>query len=159
MFVRQMHDTREDKQGKRTLSTEEKNVPKRRSSAARQRRRGRARAAAAQVESTDQQGQVATATTEPAEPVDRNVQRREERRAAKAQSEKKGFSRVADPERFSGARGFYNDVMSEVRKVIWPDREQTRNLTLLVIALSVLAGALLGGIDWVLLRVFEAVTS
>lgn len=97
------------------------------------------------------------AESTPAEPVERHIQRREERKAAKAQSEKKGVARVVDPERFSGARGFYNDTMSEIRKVIWPDRNQTRNLTLVVIAMSVVMGALLGGIDWVLLQLFENV--
>ena len=144
------------------MSTEETNVPKRRSSAAKRRRRKRGQTAnaAATMQGDQGQSQVSTAesTATPDEPVDRNIQRREERRAAKARSEKKGVSRVMDAERFSGARGFYNDTMSEVRKVIWPDREQTRNLTLLVIALSVLAGSLLGGIDWVLLQVFENVT-
>ena len=141
------------------MSTEEQNVPKRRSSTARRRRRSRGEStAAASTQAVDQQSQATTAVAEPIDPVDRNQQRREERRAAKAKSEKKGIARVTDPERFSGVRGFYNDTMSEIRKVIWPDREQTRNLTLLVIALSVLAGALLGGIDWVLLQIFESVT-
>ena len=141
------------------MSTDEQQVPKRRSSAARRRRRSRAQASAVdQVQGTNEQGQTATAVAEPVESVDRNAQRREERKAAKAKSEKKGIARVTDSERLSGARGFYNDTMSEIRKVIWPDREQTRNLTLLVIALSILAGSLLGGIDWVLLQLFESVT-
>lgn len=142
------------------MSTEETNVPKRRSSAANRRRRKRGQSvnAAATTQADQSQSQVSTADSSAGEPVDRNTRRREERKAAKAQSEKKGVARVVDAERFSGARGFYNDTMSEVRKVIWPDREQTRNLTMLVIALSVLAGSLLGGIDWVLLQVFENVT-
>ena len=78
--------------------------------------------------------------------------------AAKAQSKKKGVAKVVDTERFAGVRNFYNDTMSEIRKVIWPDRSQTLNLTLLVIALSIVMGSLLGGIDWVLLQVFEAVS-
>lgn len=104
-----------------------------------------------------EQSPVTAATTESPEQVERHIQRREERKAAKAQSEKKGVARVVDPERFSGARGFYNDTMSEIRKVIWPDRAQTRNLTLLVIALSIIMGSLLGGIDWVLLQLFETI--
>ncbi len=46
--------------------------------------------------------------------------------------------------------------MAEIRKVIWPDRETTRNLTLLVIAVSLVLGILLGGIDFVLFELFEA---
>lgn len=144
----------EDNQGKRTLSTEESNAPKRRSSTARRRRKR-----AQNVAATNQQAeaQVSKATTETAEPVERHIQRREERKAAKAQSEKKGMAKVVDAERFSGVRGFYEDTMSEIRKVIWPDRTQTRNLTLVVIAMSVVMGTLLGGIDWVLLQLFENV--
>lgn len=138
------------------MSTEEQQLPKRRSSA-RRRRRSRGRSTPAPQAQDTQQSQTATAVAEREEPVDRNIQRREERRAAKAQSEKRGVARVADPERFSGARKFYNDTMSEIRKVVWPDRNQTINLTLLVIALSVIMGSLLGGIDWVLLQVFERV--
>ena len=138
------------------MSTEEQNVPKRRSSAARRRRSRAEGTQVAPAQATDQVSQ-ATDSSEAVEVVDRNAQRREERKADKAKSEKKGVARVVDAERFSGVRKFYNDTMSEIRKVIWPDREQTRNLTLLVIALSIVAGALLGGIDWVLLQVFENV--
>lgn len=101
--------------------------------------------------------QEARVVSAPAESVDRNVQRREERRAAKTQSQKRGVSKVVDSERLSGVQKFYHDTMSEIRKVNWPNREQTLNLTVLVIALSLVMGLLLGGIDFVLLRIFEAV--
>jgi len=42
--------------------------------------------------------------------------------------------------------------------VIWPDRETTRNLTLVVIAVSIVLGILLGGIDYVLFQPFEALS-
>jgi preprotein translocase subunit SecE len=48
------------------------------------------------------------------------------------------------------------DTRSELRKVTWPDRDTTRNLTLLVIGVSVILGLLLGGIDFGLLKLFEA---
>lgn len=140
------------------MSTEDTNAPKRRSSAANRRRRKRSQSAAVTpAQDVGQESPVAAAEGSSPEQVQRHIQRREERRAAKAQSEKKGVARVVDPERFSGARNFYNDAMSEIRKVIWPDRTQTRNLTLLVIALSIVMGALLGGIDWTLLQLFEAI--
>ncbi|MGI9252165.1 MAG: preprotein translocase subunit SecE [Thermomicrobiales bacterium] len=50
-----------------------------------------------------------------------------------------------------------DDTIAELKKVNWPDRETTRNLTLLVIALSAFLGLLLGGIDLVLARVFQAI--
>jgi len=48
--------------------------------------------------------------------------------------------------------------MSEIRKVNWPDQETARNLTFLVIGISVVLGIALGGIDYVLQRLFEAMT-
>ena len=49
------------------------------------------------------------------------------------------------------------DTRSEIKKVTWPDRETTRKLTLLVIGVSVVLGLLLGGIDFFLYRLFEAI--
>jgi preprotein translocase subunit SecE len=47
-------------------------------------------------------------------------------------------------------------MMSEARKIVWPDRETTRNLTIVVIGISVVVGMLLGGIDFLLQAIFEA---
>ena len=44
------------------------------------------------------------------------------------------------------ARGL-RDTRSELRKVTWPTRQETINLTLVVIALSVVLGLILGGVD------------
>jgi preprotein translocase subunit SecE len=46
------------------------------------------------------------------------------------------------------------DTVAELKKVTWPDRETTKNLTLVVIGISVVLGALLGGIDWILKQLF-----
>lgn len=140
------------------MSDVDNTAPKRRSSAAKRRRRKQASAAPAAAQETVQQSTTAPAEAETVEQVDRNIQRREERKAAKARKpERKGVGRVVDTKRFSGVQGFYHDSMSEIRKVIWPTREQTINLTLLVIAVSVVIGAALGGIDYALLQVFEAI--
>jgi len=53
------------------------------------------------------------------------------------------------------AQSLVRDTIAEIRKVTWPDKETTRNLTIFVIALSVVLGALLGGIDAVFVRVWE----
>jgi preprotein translocase subunit SecE len=47
------------------------------------------------------------------------------------------------------------DTRAEMKKVSWPDKETTRNLTLLVIGMTTALGLLLGGIDFVLLKLFE----
>lgn len=53
------------------------------------------------------------------------------------------------------SRAFYNTI-SEIKKITWPDSETTRNLTILVIAMSTVLGLLLGGIDFLLLKLFES---
>jgi len=40
-----------------------------------------------------------------------------------------------------------DDIISELRKVTWPTRRETVNLTLVVIVVSAAIGGLLGGID------------
>ena len=52
---------------------------------------------------------------------------------------------------------FFQEAVAELRKVHWPTREQTRTLTMLVIGVSIAVGLLLGGIDLVFEKIFEAV--
>jgi preprotein translocase subunit SecE len=47
----------------------------------------------------------------------------------------------------SGPRRFIRDTRSELRKVVWPTREQAINLTVLVCAASIAVGVFLGGLD------------
>lgn len=61
-------------------------------------------------------------------------------------------------QRTAGIRRLYGDTRAELRKIAWPDADTTRNLTLVVIGVSVALGLLLGGIDWVLFQVFEALS-
>ncbi len=63
---------------------------------------------------------------------------------------------LVNTERFDGVRQFSRDTWAEIKKVNWPDRETTRNLTLVVIAVSTVLGIMLGGIDYVLFQLFEA---
>ncbi len=88
------------------------------------------------------------------------------RRAAKRQGPKQPAKagRAARPaaaaattgRRGGGSRGFrglfYPDwarnIISELRKVIWPSREETQNLTLVVIVVAVTIGIFLGVIDF-----------
>ena len=46
------------------------------------------------------------------------------------------------------------DTVAELKKVTWPDKEATKNLTLVVIGISAVLGALLGGLDWILQQLF-----
>ncbi len=51
----------------------------------------------------------------------------------------------------------YNDVMAELRKVTWPTPEETRNLTIVVIGISVAMGIYLGGLDFILSALYNAI--
>ncbi len=49
------------------------------------------------------------------------------------------------------------DIIDELRKVVWPSKDETRSLTTVVIIVAVAVGALLGTVDWVFNRVLENV--
>ena len=61
--------------------------------------------------------------------------------------------RATDQE--GGLRRFFRDTRSELRKVVWPTREQATNLTLIVCAASAAVGVLLGGIDLLFAELFK----
>ncbi|NJL93422.1 MAG: preprotein translocase subunit SecE [Anaerolineae bacterium] len=42
---------------------------------------------------------------------------------------------------------YFRGVLTEVQKVTWPTREEARRLTLIVLAVSIMASLFLGGID------------
>lgn len=45
---------------------------------------------------------------------------------------------------------FLKEVYEELKKVIWPSREQTIRYTILVIIVAVAVGVFLGGLDYLL---------
>ena len=55
----------------------------------------------------------------------------------------------------SGPRRFIRDTRSELRKVVWPTREQATNLTVLVSAVSLVVGVFLGGVDLLFGQLFK----
>ena len=61
----------------------------------------------------------------------------------------------ATPSRFAGVQRLARDTYSETKKIIWPDRDATRNLTLVVIGLSIFLGLLLGGVDALFVRLWQ----
>ena len=52
-------------------------------------------------------------------------------------------------------QGLVRDTTTEIRKVTWPDQQTTRNLTLLVIIMATVLGALLGSIDALFIRLWD----
>jgi preprotein translocase subunit SecE len=57
--------------------------------------------------------------------------------------------------RAGGLQGLIRDTIAEIKKVTWPDKQTTQNLTLLVIVMASLLGALLGGIDAIFIRLWD----
>lgn len=48
---------------------------------------------------------------------------------------------------------FFRETVSELKKVAWPTREQTTNLTTIVVIVSLAVGVFLGMMDWVFTQV------
>jgi preprotein translocase subunit SecE len=54
-------------------------------------------------------------------------------------------------------RATVDDITAELRKVTWPTQEETRNLTIVVIGISVFLGVLLGTLDYVLFTLYNLI--
>ena len=50
---------------------------------------------------------------------------------------------------------FIRETFDELRKCVWPSREETARLTMVVIVLSIAAGFFLGGLDRVFAELFN----
>jgi len=59
----------------------------------------------------------------------------------------------------SRLRGLWEGVLSEINKVTWPTRMETRNLTIVLIGISVLVGGLLGIVDLILVAAIRALSA
>jgi preprotein translocase subunit SecE len=55
-------------------------------------------------------------------------------------------------------RDLWEGVSSEIKKVTWPTRTETRNLTIVVIGISVFVGGVLGIVDLVLVQLVKMLT-
>lgn len=60
-------------------------------------------------------------------------------------------------QRFQRFFGFFGDIFAELKKVSWPSRRVTINLTVIVIIVSVAVGLVLGLIDLGFYRLMDAV--
>ena len=52
---------------------------------------------------------------------------------------------------------FLGEVRAELRKVVWPTRQEAARLTALVVAISVAVGFVLGGIDYAFSEFFRLI--
>ena len=57
----------------------------------------------------------------------------------------------------NGVIQYFQEVRSELGKVIWPKREEVIRLTLIVLIVSGLVAAYVGGVDYVLTKLLEVV--
>ena len=73
-------------------------------------------------------------------------------RERRADSERSGYGARIDQ-----IKKQWFDTLAELKKVTWPDKEATKNLTLVVIGISAALGALLGGLDWILQQLFALI--
>ena len=60
--------------------------------------------------------------------------------------------------RTASIRTTFRDSWSEMKKVNWPDQQTTRNLTVVVIGISAFLGLVLGGIDFLLEKLFQVMS-
>lgn len=50
---------------------------------------------------------------------------------------------------------FYRQVVAELRKVVWPTRDEATNLTTAVLFVTLLMTLLLGSVDWVFTQLLD----
>mgnify|MGYP001145427550 CR=1 FL=1 len=52
--------------------------------------------------------------------------------------------------------GFFGEAITELRKAHWPTRQEALRLSVLVLIVCVVVGAILGGLDFGFFRLFKA---
>jgi len=66
---------------------------------------------------------------------------------------------AAGPSRENRLVRYLKEVRAEIRKVTWPSRPVARNLTIIVITVTVLASVVMGLLDFVFSRLFALIIS
>ena len=72
------------------------------------------------------------------------------RRPTAGPQERSRFYRLTHPR-------FVAEIIDELRKVVWPSRQETRNLTTVVVILAIAVGVFLGVIDFAFSKLIENV--
>jgi preprotein translocase subunit SecE len=52
---------------------------------------------------------------------------------------------------------YLREVIQEIKKVTWPSREQTQNMTILVIIASLIVGLYIGLLDYIFQQIITAI--
>ncbi|MGB9723703.1 MAG: preprotein translocase subunit SecE [Chloroflexia bacterium] len=66
---------------------------------------------------------------------------------------------MAKQSRLAKVGRWFRDAIAELRRVVWPTPQETRNLTLVVIGLSVALGLLMGFFDWLFSVLYQLIVS
>jgi preprotein translocase subunit SecE len=66
---------------------------------------------------------------------------------------------VERPRGIQGLTNYFQETQAELRKVVWPSREEAVNLTVLVLAVTLAMTIILGGIDWVFSTILQFILS
>ncbi len=54
---------------------------------------------------------------------------------------------------------FWRETIAELKKVVWPTRDQAVNLTIIVIVTVVAMSAFLGGVDYILTQIVRLIVA
>ncbi len=54
---------------------------------------------------------------------------------------------------------FWRETVAELRKVVWPTRDQAINLTVIVVATVVAMSAFLGAVDYILTQIVKLIVT
>ena len=76
---------------------------------------------------------------------------------AKNDSQVMSNTRRRQPVSLADVQHAFRDTRSELKKVTWPTGEQTRNLTLVVLAVCVIMGVFLFVVDTILTAIVHAI--
>lgn len=53
--------------------------------------------------------------------------------------------------------GFLRETKDELKKVVWPSKQETIRLTMVVIIISLIVGIFLGGLDFVFVKLIGTI--
>lgn len=87
--------------------------------------------------------------------MNRAVRRQQLKEPKREKTPNRAIPRTSGPAPGPSARGggafwkprWVMDIINELRKVVWPTRDDVVNLTIVVVIVTVIIGAILGGVD------------
>jgi preprotein translocase SecE subunit len=78
---------------------------------------------------------------------------------SKGQDAPKSKGGLPTPKLNRGPKQFYNEVVREMKKVSWPTRAETNRLTMVVLTVCLLVGAILSGLGFLFGLIIDLLTT